>query len=50
MTRSGQLAHSPPGDVVTPYVLAALLYIAMTFPLAFWLDRWGNKRKKKIGL
>jgi polar amino acid transport system permease protein len=50
MTRSGQLAHSPPGDVVTPYVLAALLYIAMTFPLAFWLDRWGNRRKKKIGL
>jgi polar amino acid transport system permease protein len=50
MTRSIQLAHIPPGDVVTPYVLAALLYIAMTFPIAFWLDRWGNKRKKKIGL
>ncbi len=50
MTRSIQIAHIPPGDVVTPYVLAALLYIAMTFPIAFWLDRWGNKRKKKIGL
>jgi len=50
MTRAIQIAHIPPGDVVTPYVLAALLYIAMTFPIAFWLDRWGNKRKKKIGL
>jgi polar amino acid transport system permease protein len=50
MTISVQLAHIPPGDVVTPYVIAALLYIAMTFPIAFWLDRWGNKRKKKIGL
>jgi polar amino acid transport system permease protein len=50
MTISIQIAHIPPGDVVTPYVIAALLYIAMTFPIAFWLDRWGNKRKKKIGL
>lgn len=50
MTISIQLAHIPPGDVVTPYVLAALLYIAMTFPIAFWLDKWGNRRKKKIGL
>ena len=31
-------------------LLAAILYIALTFPIAFWLDRWGNKRKKKIGL
>jgi polar amino acid transport system permease protein len=37
-------------DVITPFVLGALLYIALTFPLAFWLDRWGNRRKKKIGL
>ena len=50
MTISIQLAHIPPGDVVTPYVIAAILYIAMTFPIAFWLDRLGNKRKKKLGL
>jgi polar amino acid transport system permease protein len=37
-------------DAVTPFVLGAALYIALTFPIAFWLDRWGNKRKKKIGL
>ena len=48
-TRANQLRTSL-GDFVTPYVLAALLYIAVTFPIAFALDRWGNKRKKRIGL
>jgi polar amino acid transport system permease protein len=40
----------PPGDYITPFVLAAAIYIAITFPIAFALDRWGNSRKKKIGL
>jgi polar amino acid transport system permease protein len=50
MTRAQQLRSTPPYDAVTPFVISALLYIALTFPVAFWLDRWGNKRKKKIGL
>jgi polar amino acid transport system permease protein len=50
MTKAIQLKSIPPGDVVTPFVLSALLYVALTFPIAFWLDRWGNRRKKKIGL
>ena len=50
MTKAIQLKSIPPGDVVTPFVISAVLYIALTFPIAFWLDRWGNKRKKKIGL
>ena len=37
-------------DVVTPFIIAAIIYIALTFPIAFGLDRWGNRRKKKIGL
>lgn len=49
-TRSIQIKSIPPGDFVTPFVISAILYIALTFPIAFWLDRWGNKRKKKIGL
>ena len=49
-TRSIQLKTIPPGDYVTPFIIAAALYIALTFPIAFYLDRWGNKRKKKIGL
>jgi polar amino acid transport system permease protein len=50
MTRAVQIRTSPPYDAVTPFVLAALIYIALTFPIALWLDKWGNKRKKKIGL
>ena len=47
MSNASRLASAPPYDQVTPYVITAILYIALTFPLAFWLDRWGNKRKKK---
>jgi polar amino acid transport system permease protein len=50
MTRAVQIRTSPPYDAVTPFVLAALIYITLTFPIALWLDKWGNKRKKKIGL
>jgi polar amino acid transport system permease protein len=45
-----RLSSAAPFDKVTPFVLSALIYIAITFPFAFWLDRWGHKRKKKIGL
>ena len=37
-------------DLVTPYVIAAALYILLTFPIATWLDTWGSKKKKKLGL
>ena len=50
MSRAVLLKSIPPGDVVTPFVLSAIIYIAITFPIAYSLDRWGNRRKKKIGL
>jgi polar amino acid transport system permease protein len=50
MTRTIFIKSTPPYDVVTPFILGAILYIALTFPIAFWLDRWGNSRKKKVGL
>jgi polar amino acid transport system permease protein len=37
-------------DFVFPYFAAAFLYIALTFPVATWLDSWGSRRKKKLGL
>jgi polar amino acid transport system permease protein len=37
-------------ELITPFIFAAVLYIALTFPIAMYLDRLGNKRKKKIGL
>ena len=33
-----------------PYIPAALIYIALTFPLATYLDRWGSRKKKKLGI
>jgi polar amino acid transport system permease protein len=50
LTRRADVLRINTNDYITWYVLAALLYVALTFPLAFYLDRWGNKRKKKIGL
>jgi polar amino acid transport system permease protein len=49
MRQASQLRYMA-NDVIVPYVLAAIVYIALTFPIAFTLDRWGNRRKKKIGL
>jgi polar amino acid transport system permease protein len=50
MTRAYQIKSSPPYDAVTPFILAAIIYILLTFPIAFWLDRMGTKRKKKLGM
>ena len=36
-------------DAATPFVIAALLYVLLTFPIASYLDVWGNRRKKKLG-
>jgi polar amino acid transport system permease protein len=48
-SRAIQLKYSA-NDFASPFIISAILYIILTFPIAFWLDRWGNKRKKKIGL
>jgi polar amino acid transport system permease protein len=32
------------------YIPAALIYVALTFPLATYLDRWGSRKKKKLGI
>lgn len=37
-------------DTVFPYFAAALLYILLTFPLATYLDMWGSRKKKQLGL
>lgn len=37
-------------DMVTPTLIATFLYIALTFPLATYLDTWGSRKKKALGL
>ncbi|MEM2737549.1 MAG: ABC transporter permease subunit [Candidatus Bathyarchaeia archaeon] len=38
------------GDTVTPYITAAFLYILLTFPIATYLDKWGSRKKRQLGL
>ena len=37
-------------DNIVPYFLSASLYILLTFPIATWLDTWGSRKKKQLGL
>lgn len=37
-------------SLVLPYIFCALIYIALTFPLATYLDKWGSRMKRKLGL
>lgn len=37
-------------DMVFPYTATAFLYILLTFPLATYLDLWGSRKKKQLGL
>jgi len=37
-------------DNIVPYLAAAFLYILLTFPVATWLDTWGSRKKKQLGL
>ncbi|MEM3702872.1 MAG: ABC transporter permease subunit [Candidatus Bathyarchaeia archaeon] len=37
-------------DAVTPYLITATLYILLTFPIATWLDKWGSRKKRQLGM
>jgi polar amino acid transport system permease protein len=37
-------------DMVYPYFIGAFIYIMLTFPLATYLDMWGSRKKKQLGL
>lgn len=37
-------------SMIVPYISAAIIYIALTFPLANYLDRWGSRKKRELGL
>ena len=48
--KNADLIRARTYDTITPYVIAAVLYILLTFPIATYLDTWGSRRKKKLGL
>jgi len=37
-------------DMVFPTLTATFLYIVLTFPIATYLDMWGSRKKKQLGL
>ncbi|MEN2974471.1 MAG: amino acid ABC transporter permease [Candidatus Caldarchaeales archaeon] len=37
-------------SLVFPYVSSALIYVALTFPFATYLDKWGSRKKRELGL
>ncbi|MEM3398643.1 MAG: ABC transporter permease subunit [Nitrososphaerota archaeon] len=37
-------------SLILPYVSSAILYVVMTFPVATFLDKWGSRKKKELGL
>ena len=48
--KNADLIRARTYDTITPYIIAAFLYILLTFPVATYLDTWGSRRKKKLGL
>lgn len=37
-------------DPTFPYFASAFIYILLTFPLATYLDMWGSRKRKELGL
>jgi len=50
MMRRADTVRKTTLDTVFPYFAAALLYILITFPLATYLDTWGSRKKRELGL
>ncbi|UCH56782.1 MAG: amino acid ABC transporter permease [Candidatus Bathyarchaeota archaeon] len=50
MMRRADTVRKTSLDTVFPYIATALLYILLTFPLATYLDSWGSRKKKELGL
>ncbi|MEM2928808.1 MAG: amino acid ABC transporter permease [Nitrososphaerota archaeon] len=50
MMKKADIIRKTTLDMVFPYIATAFLYILLTFPIATYLDRWGSRKKKQLGL
>ena len=50
MMKKADIIRKTTLDMVFPYIATAFLYILLTFPMATYLDRWGSRKKKQLGL
>jgi polar amino acid transport system permease protein len=37
-------------SLILPYISSAIIYVVMTFPVATYLDKWGSRKKRELGL
>jgi polar amino acid transport system permease protein len=50
MMKKADIIRKTTLDMVFPYITTAFLYILLTFPIATYLDKWGSRKKKQLGL
>jgi len=50
MMKKADIIRKTTLDMVFPYIATAILYILLTFPIATYLDKWGSRKKKQLGL
>ena len=50
MMRQADRVRAATLDMVFPTLAATFLYILLTFPIATYLDMWGSRKKKQLGL
>ncbi len=50
MMKKADIIRKTTLDMVFPYFATAFLYILLTFPIATYLDKWGSRKKKQLGL
>ncbi len=37
-------------SAVLPYIGSAIIYVALTFPFANYMDKWGSRKRRELGL
>lgn len=50
MMKKADIIRKTTLDMVFPYIATAFLYIILTFPIAVYLDKWGGRKKRQLGL
>jgi polar amino acid transport system permease protein len=50
MMKKADIIRKTTLDMVFPYITTAILYIILTFPIATYLDKWGSRKKKQLGI
>ena len=50
MMKKAEILMKATRSTVIPYFGAAFFYIMLTFPIATYLDKWGSRKKRELGI